>query len=238
MRLLPHKRKLPFAISCLTVAIALTAFAPMHADVIGFGSGGAIPDNNPSGFSSSITFTQNEIITGMSISIDFGAIVAGTSGHTYVGDLIGTLSGPGGSIVLFDRPGFPATAFGDSSNLANVYIWANGGADFSAAAANVGNNAIVANGTYSAQAGDNSFRSFATTFNGSSTAGLWTLNISDNAGSDTGGIVGWTLNIQGFVAIPEPSSPVFLAAAFAVAGWWSYRKREREKSRRRDRIYY
>jgi hypothetical protein len=55
-------------------------------------------------------------------------------------------------------------------------------------------------------------------FAGTSTQGLWTLSISDNAGGDLGAFTGWGLNIQSAgAAVPEPGSALVLLGAGALA---------------------
>lgn len=214
----------------------------LSADMINTGGGGVIPDNNATGFASTINIAVNEVITNLSVSINFGTLGGGVRGHTYVGDLRATLTGPGGSIVLFDRPGVPASTFGDSSNLSGIYRWSDTGGNFSTAAQAVNNNSVVANGNYRAQAANDSFLSFATTFAGSSTAGTWTLRLTDLASSDTGGFLSWTLDIQSSpAAVPEPSAALCLVTTLLGAVWATSRSRRREartRKRLRYRVYY
>ena len=210
----------------------------VFGDMIGMGGGGSIPDNNVNGVASTISFANSETITNMTLTINFGPIVPNISGHTYVGDLIATLTGPNGTMTVFDRVGYPATNFGDSSNLSGSYSWSDSGGSFSAAAAAVGNNVAVANGNYRAQNGSDGFLSFQTAFAGTNTAGDWTLRISDRAQTDVGGFVGWTLNIQSFAAIPEPSSAILLTSLFGIAGLMNSRRRQRRQRRRMKRNWY
>ncbi len=227
----------------LTLGTAmLLSCNPAAADMAGFGGGGTIPDNNALGFASTITFLDNEEITDLSVAIDFGTLISGSMGHSFVGDLMVTLTGPGGTITLFDRPGVPASTFGDSSNLTGTYTWADGGANFTTAAFAVNNNTSVANATYSAQSANDTFLSLALLFGGTGTAGDWTLRIADRATGDVGGFSGWSLNIVSTpIAIPEPSASVTLAASLLVAGWWTNRSRKmklRRERRRFNRKFY
>ncbi|MCP4656169.1 MAG: trypsin-like serine protease [bacterium] len=104
--------------------------------------------------------------------------------HTYVGDLALSLRSPVGTeVVLLDRPGVPAGTYGCSDNNMNVTFDDASGFDpesycpgsdpwYSGFAAPVGS------------LGD---------FNGQSSAGTWSLIVSDNAGVDTGSIIDWEL---------------------------------------------
>lgn len=213
-----------------------------RADMVGFGVGAVIPDDNPLGVSSVISFTTDEVISNLTVTIDFGTLGDGIRGHTYVGDLRAVLTGPGGSIELFNRPGCPASLFGESSNLSGVYQFSDIGGNFSTAAAKTSNDAVIANGTYAARNGLDEFLSFEVAFAGFMTAGDWSLNLSDHASSDTGGFVGWSLSIASApLTAPEPSTAAFLAAAFVVAAWVRRRGKDRDEKRRRriaQRVYY
>lgn len=222
----------------LAIALACVTASQLAADMAGAGSGVAIPDNNPAGVNTRIVFTANEVISRLWITIDFGTINNLNRGHTYVGDLVVRLQGPGGTVTVFDRPGVPATAFGDSSNLAGVYRWEDGGLDFSAAAGSVNNNQIVANGTYNPQDANDNFLSFNSVFAGTQTAGSWTLTFYDLASGDVGGIAGWTLNIiSSPIPVPEPSMFPLSLAGVAVGRRLARRKRK-QNLRQRRRVYY
>ncbi|MGP1309846.1 MAG: proprotein convertase P-domain-containing protein [Phycisphaerales bacterium] len=168
------------------------------------GTGGAIAD----AVGTVPTTTSFDIVVGDSFTVADASVELNIS-HTWVGDLSVTLSNGSNSINLFNRPGFTGTGFGDNSNLGGAYLFADGGADFAAAAAAaIGTDAIVAPGTYAANG------SFASTFGGGGSAGTWTLSITDNAGGDIGNLSGWTLNL---VPVPTPGAAALLGLA-GVAG--------------------
>jgi len=175
------------------------------------GAGGSIPDNGGPGnaFSSSVSAPGTISITGVSFS---------GLNHTWVGDLIMTLTGPGAgnSFTFFYRPGqTSATAVGQNGDFlaGNSYSFSDGGAAW-----NTGS--VIPSGNYAPIlppfAPAQSINSFAG-LDGSA-AGTWTLTISDNAGLDLGSLNSWTLNYK---AIPTPGA----AALFGLAGVAGLRRR-------------
>lgn len=141
--------------------------------------GAAIPDNNPVGLSSSIVvgdaFTIGDVNVGLSIN------------HTWVGDLIVTLThvDSGTSVVLVDRQGVPAiSTFGcDADNWAGAVLDDEG-------AGGAMENQCLANLT---SPPNYTPEGLLSAFDGESSAGTWTLNVSDNADADTGSLVSWSM---------------------------------------------
>lgn len=171
------------------------------ADFVGPGAGFAIPDNNAGGASSTIIVNQaqNEVITDVSV------ILTGFT-HTFVGDLIATLSGPGGSIDLMFRTqsGFDPGAGADVSGF---YVFADTGADWWGAAQLAGFGGTINQGVYAPSTFANGVQSFNATYDSTLTNGNWTLTISDNAGADVGSLGGWILSIRSAPpVVPEPAS--------------------------------
>lgn len=196
------KKLLSFACAAiLGVALCTSSVA----DVVDNSGGGfGFPDNDPAGASSTITIGANEIITDVDVTLR-GA------DHTWVGDMNVSLTSPGGTtadiMVRTGRTG--GVGSGDSSDLGGDYTFSDGGADWWAAAAAAGGADVIASGTYGATTVDGALVSLAAAFAGESTAGTWTLTISDNAAGDLGDIDGWGLSITSAV-IPEPGSLALL----------------------------
>jgi hypothetical protein len=149
--------------------------------------------------------------------------------HTFVGDLVVTLSNGIVTADLFHRVGKTATAsgFGDSSDLDGPYTFVDGGADFAAAAAAAAFGAAVPAGSYSAStnifngilATTNPSISLNSAFAGQDRAGTWTLAISDLAGGDSGTVSSWSLSLTTpDTAVPEPSSLALVGAALILTG--------------------
>ena len=125
------------------IAIFALALVSTSAFAVEFGpgAGGAVPDNNPTGFSSSINI-------GSGVSAVNSVRLVGLT-HTWVGDLTITITNPDNvSATLAARVGrVGGTGFGDSSNYNGEYIFANAGADLWAEAA-AGTGDILAEPTW------------------------------------------------------------------------------------------
>lgn len=136
----------------------------------------AIPDNTPAGVNDTITLSDASVLTGLTVSIK--------ATHTWVGDLKFTLSKDSASSALIDRPGVPTTTFGCSGNDYDVILDDAAGNPVETAC---GSTAPAITGTLSPNAPG------LAPFVGLSLAGTWTLNVSDNAGGDTGSFTEWCL---------------------------------------------
>jgi subtilisin-like proprotein convertase family protein len=177
----------------------------------GPGLGLAIPDNDPTGASSTISVGDDYIISRVALIV--------TLDHTWVGDLIFTLTGPDGTAVtLADRPGSSDPAdFGDSSNLSTLEPIIFG--DLSPTPAeNMGGGACTS--TDSTVGADctrwfNPDVPLSDTFAGSSALGDWILTISDNAGADLGTLDKWLIAFQ-VQAIPLPPAVWLFASGILM----------------------
>lgn len=201
------------------------------ADFAGVGTGFAIPDlpDDPfmDGTSSTIVASLgvDEIITDVAVTL--------TIDHTWVGDLKVALTGPGGMVDLMwltgDRTDVLNDSFGDSSDLGATYTFADGGADWWAAAAAIGDSDIIAGGTYAPATVNGAVESMSAAFGGTTVNGLWTLFIVDTAGPDFGTLSSWSLDVtsEPVAVVPEPV-PAPGAALLAVLGFpmigWAKRR--------------
>ncbi len=206
-------------LSCaIATAFSMAMISPSLADLIdNSGPGFSIPDNDPAGASSSIVIGANEIISDVDVTL-FGA------DHTWVGDLVATIEhvDTATGATLFFRTGQIGISSGDSSNLSGNYTFSDGGADWWAeAAARTGGEALTP-GTYAASGFENAAVSLAAIFSGQSTAGTWTLTISDNSQDDFGLIAGWGLS---FTSTPIPEPGTFGVLTFAGVGLLVRRRR-------------
>ena len=162
-----------------------------------------ITDDFADGVNSVLSIAPGGIITDIDILLDVT--------HTYVGDLIATVTNDstGTNAIVMDRPGVPASTFGCSGNNINTTL------DDAAAIAVEG---ICASGVPTIGAGPFSPNNPLSVFDTESSAGTWTLNISDNVGADTG-----TLNQWCVVATIDSGSTVGpadysdLASSYGVA---------------------
>ncbi len=185
------------------VGLAMVSGSTLRADVIGSGPGASIPDNNPAGFSSTISIGQNETITG-----DVVVTIDGLT-HTWMGDLNVTLTSPSATItsIMSRVGGLNPGDVGDSTNMNGTYAFSDSGpGDLWQVASSLGGIDNVPSGGYWATGpGSGAMISLNALFAGELTAGAWILNISDNAAADTGSFSGWSLSIQSS-PVPEPSS--------------------------------
>ncbi len=157
-------------------------FALSFSDVIGAPLTPAVPvaipddggDANPA--ISDLTVAQNVTLT----DVDVRANVL----HSYVGDLKLILRSPAGTeVLLLDQPGVPASGFGCSDNNMDVTFDDTSGFDPESHCA----------GTDPWLAGVAAPVGSLADFNGESSAGTWSLVVSDHAGQDTGSIADWEL---------------------------------------------
>src|ERR1043165_4640749 len=124
--------------------------------------------------------------------------------HTWVGDLKVNLIAPNGAnIALVDRPGFTGTGFGCSNNnISACFVPGTGNEVEGVCVTSPPALYAISGNNYTAFNGAN-LNSINTA--GGSGNGNWQLVVSDNAGSDTGSIVSWSLN---FVEITRPTTTV------------------------------
>ncbi len=115
-------------------AIALaTLSAHAQTNTYSTTTGGSIPDDNAAGISSTIN-VPDQFDVGEFSSVTVRGLI-----HTWVGDLVVTLSHNGKTVDIFDRvAGNNDSSYGDDSDLDGSYTFVSrGGADFTAAAAAV-----------------------------------------------------------------------------------------------------
>lgn len=122
--------------------------------------------------------------------------------HTYIGDLDLILTSPSGTAVtLIDRPGASGGGYGCSGN--NIFATLD---DSAAAPANdqCSTSAPSINGTFAPV-------NALSAFNGESANGSWQLQVTDNAGGDTGSLTGWSIDVCSSAdgsAPPPTATPV------------------------------
>lgn len=136
----------------------------------------AIPDNTPAGATSTLSVPNNFVLNDVNVVYQMT--------HSWVGDVIVTLTPPGGGpITLMDRPGVPAqSTVGCSDNDADVVFDDDGGVDPETHCAST-------TPWLSGQALAPGLAALA----GTNVQGNWVLTVSDNAGLDTGSVTNWNL---------------------------------------------
>lgn len=192
-------------------------------------AGGPIPDNLP-GSPLLIPFVVTDVGSVAHVDLTLTGLT-----HTWAGDIIATLSGPGGVPVadIMRRPEDdtpPFSSVGDSSNFGGDYLFTDTGGALDVALGGGTSAFVVPSNT--APGFQASTRTSTTTgnvpvlldgvFGGTSATGVWTLSISDNASLDTGSLVSATLNV---VVVPEPAT--FGLCGVAMAGLLARRSPKR-----------
>ncbi len=130
--------------------------------------------------SSTITISTEEVIAMTEVSM--------TINHTWVGDLIATLTSPSGTrIILFDRPGVPESEFGCGNDNLNIQF-----SDFATNTAE-GFEGSCEPGDFAISGKFQPIELLAS-LNGENMAGDWTLEIEDTFDDDGGELLEWSLS--------------------------------------------
>ncbi len=145
----------------------------------------AIPDNNAAGVTDTIFIPDDVNIGDVNLHLDVT--------HSWVGDLIVTITHPDGftAVTAYDRPGVPVlSTVGCSNNNLNIVLDDEG-------TGGLIEDTCDAGGTEFPQSPPNYVpNNPLNAFDGLSTAGIWSIQISDNAGADLGTLNSWSLIID------------------------------------------
>ncbi|MEM7453726.1 MAG: proprotein convertase P-domain-containing protein [Planctomycetota bacterium] len=190
------------AIACLVT--------PATADFVESAGGGAVPDPGVL-VSETATITRSETINDLSITLnDFD--------HTWVGDLVGTLThvNTGTEVTIFNRVDVYGTSgSGDGSNMFGDYTFGDGGDDFWREANSGNSSYVLSPGMYEATDEQGNVNSLQAAFAGESTAGVWRLTIEDADANESGSFGSWQINFSS--TIPEPTSLGVVAGLLGLA---------------------
>ena len=234
--------------ACLAATIAIALPTASAQEFVGPGS--SIPDfteaNGPGGAVSTITITESESVTIDDLSVCIHGLT-----HTWVGDLIATvthtdLNNNSTTATLFNRPNlgdFPGR--GDSSNFNGDYeiastgasLWteSNNGSSGNGTQGTIDDGFFITPGTYAnvnAAGFDNNTSpnpspiSLQAIFGGRSSAGEWRINFSDLAANDVGSFDSTSIKFQ---AIPEPGTFGLMAVA-GIGGLFYVRRKKKRAS--------
>ena len=198
--------------SSIFLAWALLATNSSAGIITGTGAGFNIPDNSPAGITSDIVITENETVTDVEVTL------SGLT-HTWAGDVTATISNGTVTSSLVTKVGDPGGTSGDSSAYGGDYTFSSDGGDLWAAAASAGFGVPIPVGDYKPTGVNNSAVSLSSDFSGQSSAGTWTLFMSDIADGDTGALTGWSIQLTTSGAsslVPEPGSMTVFAVGVGV----------------------
>jgi hypothetical protein len=162
------------------------------------GAAVAIPDNLPAGVNINLPVTGAGTVADLNFRFDTlaGATCDGTTGdtdcainHTWVGDIIIKVTPPDGSptVTIFDRPGVPGTTTGCSNNnIGDILLNDEGG--FPSVDLQGNPTPTACNTAFLFPTGNFSPFSPLSALDGENSEGTWVINVSDNAGLDTGSV--------------------------------------------------
>ncbi len=196
----------------LTCVAAIFVAGPVAAGADYTGAGFDIPDLVASGASSVIS------VSGDTLSITSLEVTLVGLTHTWIGDVVATISAPSGTVFpLFTRVGLSTTSggAGDSTNLGGSYIFRDSAvSSLWASAQALGADAAVPSGSYRTSAAlTGAATSLNGAFAGQNSNGNWTLTISDRASADIGRLGSWSLTI-----VPTPGSLAVVGMAAVLVG--------------------
>ncbi len=175
------------------------------------GLGGFIPDGDATGFSSVIKVATGGLVDNLDIAM-FGLQ------HTWMGDLVGTLTHNGVTVTWLERNQL------NGDNLNGQYFIHD---DPSLPTLNAASGDPRPSGFY------DTFQPFSA-FHGMAADGDWTLNIADEAFIDSGSFDNWRLDVSTFAGpgggaggsgAPEPGAWALLLLGFGAAGAMLRRRR-------------
>jgi len=135
-------------------------------------------NNGVSSIGSALNVTNGGAISDLNINIDMT--------HTWVGDLIFTLSHNGTDVAIFDQPGLPGSTYGCNGSDIRIKLDDQSGTDVEDVCAS---SAPSISGTYKPN-------NLLSAFNGVDSNGIWNLRIEDRyTSSDSGTLNNWSLEI-------------------------------------------
>ena len=158
----------------------------------------AITDNSAAGVNSTIAVPAAALNGASALKVKLNI------GHSWVGDLKFTLTSPCGVSIILDRPGVPASTFGNSNNLGTTNASSPPSPPpatytFDISAAGVISETALApgfipTGSYRPSNTTGAAHDFSGITFPCAAAGNWTLNISDNGAGDIGTLIDWEIS--------------------------------------------
>jgi len=156
-----------------------------------------IPDGDPAGVTTSVTLTESRIVVDMDVYLEIN--------HTWVGDLVVTLSHEGTTVTLLDRVGEPGTPGGCEADLTcEKRVYLNDESDVSIQCSPDACSTCFPSG----QVEDRAYipAEALSTFDGHDVFGDWELTVSDLSGGDVGAICSWGIIVVGAGPVPAETT--------------------------------
>lgn len=185
-----------------TIALTGTGTAPADFDTYpSTGPPVAIPDNNPTGITSTITVTAPGTVADLDVSVNIT--------HTWVGDLTISLAAGATTATIAERPGRAPGTTGAGCAANNMVIIADdegtvGTIQDACVGVASANEAYTAGGRYTPLQP-------LSAFDGAAAAGSWVLSVNDQAGLDLGTLNSWALLMTRSVVSSETGAGAALA---------------------------
>ncbi len=170
--------------ACAVPGGAITAYPAQ-------GGAMAIPDDTPAPGGVVSTITVPDTFTVGDIRLDL------VLSHPFAGDLTATLTHAGRTATLFERLG--GGPYGDDSNFAGTYTFADSAADTiwrAAVESAPDTSSVIPASAHRAADRYGNTVSLRAAFDGLSSAGAWTLSISDNSEFETGTLTQWSIALD------------------------------------------
>ncbi len=188
----------------LTLSATVTG-TPAGSATFAYTTPQSIPDRSGSVagvLSSTIAVGASSIVStpaDLKVTLNFGTTASSPNKeHTWMGDLIVTLTSPGGTTVVFDRMGVPVSSIGDGDDFNGAYTFATTASTIlpttTGSMATGGN---VNNGTYLPSNEADVAHNWTGLSFPFAALGNWTLTVRDTGAGDVGDLVGWSINIPG-----------------------------------------
>jgi subtilisin-like proprotein convertase family protein len=153
----------------------------------------AIPDNSPTGVTRTISVPAGITINSHS---DLEVVITFSPAHTWAGDVMVRLTSPSSAVTtVFDRPGVPASNYGNSDDLAGPYTFrTTASAVIPETSGSPGG--VIPSGSYRPSNATGVAHNWSGLSFPLNAAGTWTLTVSDHATGDVGALASWTLRIK------------------------------------------
>ena len=149
----------------------------------------ALPDGNSAGINDDLVITENETIDSLTVDLQVE--------HTWVGDIIASLSNGSCTIQLVHRLGTDLSSFGCSGDDIDITLDDAAAGSIEDACGSGPSGGAQGDFTPGDPTPNGLWPTAMADCVGETTAGTWTLNISDNATLDTGTLLNWCMNTTG-----------------------------------------